>query len=127
MDLQYIKQFPPKALLVNGKRFDLDDGIIKGLTNAEAKDLLKARNTWKILGAKSNIEPEPEAKPKADLEVEPVEAVANSSDNEVEWPDPDASMKKSYLKEMADAYGVKYPDNISKKDLVELISAEMYE
>lgn len=44
-----------------------------------------------------------------------------------EWPDPDMSMTKAYLQEMADAYEVEHNPAMTKKDLIEAIMEKMYE
>lgn len=44
-----------------------------------------------------------------------------------EWPDPKESMAIGYLREMAEAYEVKFTPKTSKKTLVKRISEAMYE
>lgn len=46
---------------------------------------------------------------------------------EDEWPDPDESMDIEYLRQMADAYEVKYTANLGKKILINKIKKAMYE
>lgn len=64
------------------------------------------------------------------------EAEAENNDDSVgegpeidpdEWPDPEVSMKKEYLQDMADAYDIEYEDKTTKTKLVELIQVKMYE
>lgn len=44
-----------------------------------------------------------------------------------EWPDPDMSMKKAYLQDMAHAYGVKFNAQTKKQELVSKIMVAMYD
>lgn len=79
--------------------------------------------------------PQPQVKPEVPkaAQAAPVEAEeAADADPEsegeeaAEWPDPDESMPKKYLQEMADAYAVEYDNKTTKKELVALINTEMY-
>lgn len=78
-------------------------------------------------------ENEPQEDPAGEGEGEPAgEAPQGTEDGSGEedpnaWPDPDMSMTKAYLQEMADAYEVESNEAMTKKDLIEAIKEKMYE
>lgn len=46
---------------------------------------------------------------------------------EAEWPDPEVGMKKAYLQDMANAYGVVFTPATKKHELVTMIMQAMYD
>lgn len=52
---------------------------------------------------------------------------AEAAEEPAEWPDPDEAMDVEYLREMAEAYEVKFTARTGKKTLVRRIHAAMYE
>lgn len=44
-----------------------------------------------------------------------------------EWPDPEVGMKKSYLQDMANAYGLTFKPTTTKPELVSMIMQAMYD
>ena len=109
---------------VNGTRYAiLPDGVARDIKDDDAKKLLQ-NEAWSIYTQRQPVAgqtvkklsiPAPAPEPKK----APVE-------DESEWPDPDESMDIDYLREMADAYEVKYTIRSAKATLIKHIMAAMY-
>jgi len=104
---------------VNGTRYAiLPDGVARDIKDDDAKKLLQ-NEAWSIYTQRQPVKklsiPAPAPEPKK----APVE-------DESEWPDPDESMDIDYLREMADAYEVKYTIRSAKATLIKHIMAAMY-
>jgi len=124
-----------KAVLVNGTTYDIDENGVAEVEDADAEKLLKG-TAWRPAPSRSPVRaPEPTPPPAAAPEPPPVapeveeepEEEAVEEDVEKEWPEPDASMKLGYLKDMADAYEVMYGNRVTKAELIEKIKAVMFE
>jgi hypothetical protein len=155
MDLQnkLIHMFN-KTVKVNNNIYQIDaKGIARNVADADAKKLLQNKAAWVICVnkasepaiekkitkvneqiAKELIEKEQQiAKDTGKIDrqpaVDPVKDIAedaNRDEVDEEWPDPDLSMPKAYLEEMATAYEVKFNTKTTKKELVDRIMQAMY-
>lgn len=109
---------------VNGTQYDVSaDGVVAGVSDADAKKLMAMPLAWKKVVARKAVEmplPAPE-------EAEVAALAATLESEGIEWPDPEESMDLDYLQKMADAYEVKYAAKTSKKTLVQAIKKAMYE
>lgn len=106
---------------VNGTEYKIDSkGIANVVNEADAIKLLANAAGWKRL-----IEREPIAKVETTSIPLPSKEVEETT--LVEYPDPNTKMSLSELREIADAYQVKYDTKTSKKALVDLIMSAMYE
>jgi len=133
-----------KAVLVNGTKYQLNaEGVVNVPNETDAAKLL-ASKSWRAFEdsveaptvPQKASEPQPQPAPPPEPPKAPVEAETASDpgsdaggegkDPEEEWPDPDESMKKGYLQEMADAYEVEYTPKTTKKELVDAIMDKMY-
>ena len=99
---------------VNGTRYAiLPDGVARDIKDDDAKKLLQ-NEAWSIYTQRQPVKklsiPAPAPEPK----------------DESEWPDPDESMDIDYLREMADAYEVKYTIRSAKAILIKHIMMAMY-
>jgi len=134
---------------IDGREYQCDqEGVIRGIPEADAKQLLDRRNgPWRLFTERKPVSasvPEivpPSLPPVPSVAPAPVpEPVAQSSEVPEatavvekipgpgeEWPDPTTDMSIEYLQKMADAYQVKYSKNTSKKELVKRLAATMYE
>jgi hypothetical protein len=84
-----------------------------------------------LIGMDGTEIPRPEAPVSAPVEVEAVEVEEPTTSWEVpeegaDWPDPTEEMPLAYLRQMADAYEVKYTARSNKKELVRKVMVEMY-
>lgn len=136
------------SVKVNGTRYHIGaDGVARDVQDEDAKKLLQ-NDAWSVYTQRSPVpgkavekpsmpapeppqaapkpekDPEPPAEPEEALE--PSEAPEEPESEEPEWPDPDMSMTKAYLQEMADAYDVEYDAKVTKQDLIDAILAVMY-
>jgi len=59
--------------------------------------------------------------------VPPPAADVPEGEGSTAWPDPEMTMNKSYLQEMATAYEVKFEDKTTKQQLVDDILKKMYD
>jgi hypothetical protein len=76
--------------------------------------------------------PEPEPEPESEPESEPVGPDLAGPDvdpqqTDDEWPDPHMGMKKPFLQNMANAYGLPYTHQTKKQELVDMIMRAMYD
>jgi len=150
MDLQNV--LPHKRntkVLVDGTVYDLDEqGVVRGMKKEHAEKLLQNRQVWRIFTERKPVEgkkskkaaeaqkaPEKVESPSEAPEVseEPLEALTDDSGDsegdsgsEDEWPDPEDSMPIEYLREMAEAYEVKFTERTSAATLVKRIKKAMY-
>ena len=126
---------------VNGTRYAiLPDGVARDIKDDDAKKLLQ-NDAWSIYTQRQPVAgqtipapaPEPPKKseesekafvgaPKALEDPEEEDA----GEDESEWPDPDKEMDIDYLREMADAYEVKYTIRSAKATLIKHIMMAMY-
>ena len=133
------------TVTVNGTKYEIDgSGVARDVDPDDAKRLLKG-TAWRVprtpvagksgksgKPAKKDPEPVKAEKPPAVLVPDPVPETEEPEapeepEPESEWPDPTESMTPVYLREMADAYEVKYTSRTTKKSLVKLIKKAMYE
>lgn len=151
MKLQNLKtHMRGKAVLCNGIRYVVGaDGMVE-VADKDAKRLLASLDWVRCGSAKAHQEP-PEpvravAKPQPmppplttvlrvpdePVALAPSESVAEAKEEAGEgvtgeWPDPDMTMTKSYLQEMAVAYEVPGGDTLTKKELITAIFGKMYD
>ena len=120
---------------VNGTRYAiLPDGVARDIKDDDAKKLLQ-NDAWSIYTQRQPVAgqtipapaPEPPKKSKEPEEafVKAPEALEDPEE-ESDWPDPDEEMDINYLREMADAYEVKYTIRSAKATLIKHIMAAMY-
>jgi len=146
-----------KSVLCNGTLYEIDKDGVADVAKKDAERLLagadwsvyKPAKAAKKAGAQkapqkpSEPEPkvpppepadDPQGDPAGDGEGEPAgeggeepagEGTATEDPNA--WPDPDMSMKKEYLQEMATAYEVEFEEKTTKQELVGAIMKKMYE
>lgn len=135
MDLQCLQDhMRGQKFLVEGNVYTVDqDGIARGIKEADAAELLKMPASWRKprtpVAAKGK---------EADVTIPSMESAVIAAEQRKmadtpaapeaeEWPDPDDSMELDYLQKMADAYEVKYDAKTTKKTLVKRIREAMYE
>jgi len=125
---------------VNGTRYAiLPDGVARDIKDDDAKKLLQ-NDAWSIYTQRQPVvgqtipAPVPEPPKKSEEPekafVEAPEALEDpeeeDSEEESDWPDPDEEMDIDYLREMADAYEIKYTIRSAKATLIKHIMAAMY-
>ena len=104
---------------VNGTRYAiLPDGVARDIKDDDAKKLLQ-NEAWSIYTQRQPVAGQTIPAPAPEPKKAPVE-------DESEWPDPDESMDIDYLREMADAYEVKYTIRSAKATLIKHIMMAMY-
>lgn len=139
---------------VNGKKYEIDDKGLARIDDEQAVNkLLQNRAAWsrvvkevQVIPAKTE-KPKPEKKPvekpvekpvrkpmAKEVKVETVkpkkqkkEQPAGVDNGGADWPDPTPSMAIGYLRQMAEAYSVKFAPKTPKSELVQLIHAAMYD
>lgn len=140
MDLQNILEHKRNTkVFVNGRLYQIDGmGIVRDVRPEDSKKLLLNRNVWRLWDAPpakpAPIMPAPKAEvPKPSItpilatSMAPIEQGPVEEDGEEEdWPDPDMSMSKGKLREIADAYEIPYEPRTKKVELVKLIEKAMY-
>lgn len=90
----------------------------KAINEAQAKkEAQEALNDFPTMKSEEPAAPPPQ-------EAEPVKEASPAAD---EWPDPDMSMTKAYLQDMANAYGLSFAPGTKKQDLVNMIMTAMYD
>lgn len=83
--------------------------------------------------SESNPQPEPQPQPQPEsgldepLGPDPVGPDADGEQTSDEWPDPHMGMKKPFLQNMANAYGLQYTPQTKKQELVDMIMRAMYD
>jgi len=136
------------AILPDGVARDIKDDDAKKLLQNDAWSIYTQRQpvAGQTIPApapeppKKSEEPVPPAKP--EVAPEPKKAFVgapealeealedpeeeDAEEDESEWPDPDEEMDIKYLREMADAYEVKYTIRSAKATLIKHIMAAMY-
>ena len=117
MDLRYVlEHMKGSSVRINGKVYKIDmKGEVKGVKDIDAHKLLANREAWQTIPSRQPVPPEPAE--------DPVDGKEKTED----WPDPEESMSKAYLQDMAAAYEVDCSPKVTKKELVDLIKAGMYE
>lgn len=141
------------TVTVNGTTYSIDsNGLCSGVKESDAAKLLRNTEAWleasavakgrvaqaqvkktgiALIGMDGTEIPRPEAPVSAPVEVEAVEVEEPTTSWEVpeegaDWPDPTEEMPLAYLRQMADAYEVKYTARSNKKELVRKVMVEMY-
>lgn len=90
---------------------------------AKAQELVKAQAAAEAKDEYPSMNAEEKAAPVEKA----TEAPLASEGDPNEWPDPDMTMAKPYLQDMAKAYGVTFKPQTKKQELVDLILKAMYD
>lgn len=126
-----------KSLSVNGTEYEVDaKGYLRGATQKDGSKLLAIGGWVKVADSSVKRTPQiPEAKPLTDKEVVDViqnqdqfvtEAKSTDPEEMAEdpvfaYPEPALSMKKEYLHKMCEDFGLDYPVDATKPELVKLL------
>ena len=123
-------------LTVNETQYKIDADRQICVSDADAEKLLRM-SEWEFCYDIQNSSPEPEVSmvedpdyvsPEESCTADDLDIVMVDEDvvDDVDWPTPNSTMKKSYLQEMARAYGID-PGEKTKMQLIIAIKGIMFE
>lgn len=113
---------PEKKPPSGGMKLVLDDGSVVD----PAKEFAKKEETPPETAEEAEQEATEEVVTKSIKEASEESSGDEEPQEEGEWPEPSEDMDLTYLRQMADAYEVKYTGRTGKKKLVTDITAAMY-
>lgn len=123
-----LRSFTSLASLAGNLGFRFTEAEFKAATDQYQRDAVLAARLEKERATPAEAPKAPEPAPQG-TDHRKSDKLPKRLEEEVsgEWPDPSEEFSVAYLKRMAAAYGVSYPPNTAKAEVVAMITKAMYE